>query len=86
MPFISNIDLSLYEPIDGKLPDYCLSRLPNLKKVTLPETTKAIGNGSFLGDAREFIVIPSGVEYIGSNAFSNFNGIFDAVTLSSVFC
>lgn len=86
MPFISRLDLSAYNPVDGNLPDACFAGLPNLSKVIIPECVSSIGEGSFAGAALDNVTISSGVRYIGSRAFANYSAYFDAPTLSAVFC
>ncbi len=86
MPFIARLDLSAYDPVKEKLPDFCFAGLPNLSKVILPENVVNIGDGCFIGDALESVVIPESVKYIGTQAFNNYEGYFDALNLAAVFC
>ena len=79
MPFISRLDLSGYNPVDGNLPDTCFAFLPNLSNIVLPESVSSIGALCFNGAALDNVTIPSGVRYIGNYAFPSLN-------LSAVFC
>lgn len=86
MPFISRLDLSAYNPVDGNLPDACFAGLPNLSKVVLPECISSIGARSFAGAALDNVTIPSNVRYIGYRAFNNYICNNDTLHLSAVFC
>jgi len=86
MPFIASLNLENYKPVNNELPNYCFTGLLNLSKVILPTGISKIGDGAFLTCALDNITIPESVTYIGSQAFNNFDGYFDAVNLSAVFC
>lgn len=48
---------------------YCFHCMPNIKLVTLPNSLKSIGIGSFEYSGIETIIIPEGVTSIGESAF-----------------
>ncbi len=46
-----------------------------LTTITLPNTIKRIEDSAFLGTSLEYIVLPSGVEYLGNNVFDRSNNL-----------
>ena len=55
---------------DGCLPEWGLSRMPNLRYVVLPDKLDAIGGAAFVGSSLcGSINLPEGLKFIGGSAF-----------------
>lgn len=68
----------------GKLPDYALTGLYNLKSLSLPTSLKEIGNGALSGSGITELTIPVGVTAIGDYAAMRCEMLTDVTIPSSV--